>query len=269
MTTERFAGDWLTLREPVDHAARSEPLLDRLRDWCRDQESLHIVDLGAGAGSNLRYLAPRLPVQQHWTLVDHDPDLLALAVAPTGTAPATLRTVCADLEQWALADAEPELVTASALLDLVSGRWLDRLVQDCARHRAAALMALSYDGEVSWTVSDPQDALVQAAVNAHQGRDKGLGAALGPLASAEAAKRFRAAGYRVWTDPSPWHLDATALALAEPLIAGWVEAAIEQVPEAYVGIRDWGARRLGNLGSGRTQLRVGHQDLLALPGPDR
>ena len=34
-----------------------------------------IVDLAAGAGSNLRYLSPRLPFEQAWTLVDHDDDI--------------------------------------------------------------------------------------------------------------------------------------------------------------------------------------------------
>lgn len=266
---ERFPADWLTLREPADHAARSEPLLDRLRDWCRDRESLRIADLGAGTGSNLRYLAPRLPVPQHWTLVDHDPDLLALASVPASVPPTTLRTVCADLGEWVLATTAPELVTASALLDLVSRHWLDRLVRGCLHHRAAALLVLSYDGDVSWTAPDPEDAFVRAAVNEHQARDKGLGAALGPLAPVVAADRFRAAGYRVWTEPSPWQIDASALALAEPLVAGWVEAAAEQRPEAAVRIRDWGARRLEDLRTGRTTLRVGHRDLLALPDPDR
>jgi SAM-dependent methyltransferase len=267
--SERFPADWLTLREPADHAARSEPLVDRLRDWCRNRESLRIVDLGAGTGSNLRYLAPRLPVAQHWTLVDHDPELLALASVPAGVPPTTLRSVCADLGEWALAAAAPELVTASALLDLVSGQWLDRLVRECVHHRAAALLVLSYDGNVTWTTPDPDDAFVHAAVNDHQARDKGLGAALGPLASAVAAERFRAAGYRVWAEPSPWQMDAGALALAEQLIAGWVEAAAEQLPEAAVRIRNWGTRRLHDLRTGRTNLRVGHRDLLALPGLDR
>jgi len=266
---ERFPADWLMLREPADHAARSQALVDRLRDWCRDRESLRIVDLGAGTGSNLRYLAPRLPLPQQWTLVDHDPDLLALALVPAGAPPTTLRTVCADLGQWALAGAAPELVTASALLDLVSRQWLDRLVRECAHHRAAALLVLSYDGDVTWTTPDPDDGFVRAAVNDHQARDKGLGAALGPLASAVAAERFRAGGYRVWTEPSPWQMDAGALALAEPLIAGWVHAAAEQLPEAAVRIRNWGTRRLENLRTGNTNLRVGHRDLLALPGPDR
>ncbi|MBS0002085.1 MAG: class I SAM-dependent methyltransferase [Thioalkalivibrio sp.] len=263
---ERFAADWLSLREPADHAARSQPLVERLRvEWCRGRESLKITDLGAGTGSNLRYLAPRLPAPQQWTLVDHDPGLLGCIAAPSGAGTLTLQTERMDLRDWALPATGTDLVTASALLDLVSADWLDRLVRECAGHGTAVLLVLSYDGEVTWTAADPGDAFVRAAVNAHQERDKGLGAALGPKATPEAAARFREAGYRVWIEASPWHLDAGSLPLAGPLIAGWVNAAAETFPEQAGTLRDWGTRRLEDLRSGRTGLQVGHRDLLALP----
>jgi SAM-dependent methyltransferase len=264
---ERFPAGWLTVREAADHTARSETLLNLLREWCQSRKSLRIVDLGAGTGSNLRYLAPRLPLPQHWTLVDHDPDLLARVSAPDAAPPVTLSTVCADLAQWELEVAQPDLVTASALLDLVSESWLDHLVQNCVGQRAAVLLALSYDGKVRWTAPDPQDILVHRAVNAHQERDKGFGVALGPRASFEAAEQFQAAGYGVWVKSSPWELGVGALPLSEQLIAGWIAAATEQLPREAARLLDWGERRLEDLRSGRTRLRVGHRDLLALPAP--
>ncbi|TVP89352.1 MAG: class I SAM-dependent methyltransferase [Thioalkalivibrio sp.] len=267
---ERFAADWLSLREPADHAARSHPLLERLRGaWCSGREPLRIVDLGSGTGSNLRYLAPRLPAPQHWRLVDHDPELLGRVRPPATAGRLSLRTEQADLRDWELPATGTDLVTASALLDLVSADWLGRLVRACAGHGAAALLVLSYDGDVTWTVPDPGDAFVRAAVNAHQERDKGLGAALGPRATTEAATRFREAGYRVWIEPSPWHLDSGSLPLARQLIAGWINAAEEAFPEQAGTLRAWGARRLEDLRSGRTRLQVGHRDLLALPDAPR
>ncbi len=267
---ERFAADWLTLREPADHAARSLALLERLRkEWCSADKPLRIVDLGSGTGSNLRYLAPRLPAPQQWTLVDHDPELLGRVRAPVDARTARLQTEQADLRDWDLPATGADLVTASALLDLVSADWLDRLVRACARDHTAALLVLSYDGSVSWTAPDPDDEFVRTAVNVHQERDKGLGAALGPQATEEAAERFRQVGYRVWIEPSSWYLDAASLPLARQLIAGWGNAAAEAFPEQTGTLRDWGARRVEDLRSGRTELQVSHRDLLALPDAPR
>ncbi len=262
--SNRFAVDWLMLREPADHAARAARLLERLQAWCAPQSELQIADLGAGTGSNLRFLAPRLSSRQHWTLIDHDPALLARA---DSTGPSVgLRTHCASLTHWRRdLSAPPQLVTASALLDLVSVDWLDTVVADCRADGAGAYFALSYDGQVTWSAPDPDDAEVLARVNAHQQRDKGLGAALGPRATATLAQRFRAAGHAVWVAPSPWDLGPANAELAEALIAGWVAAAGEQSPEDAANLVAWGQRRCVAVRAGRTRIRVGHQDLLALP----
>ena len=63
-----FAAAWLRLREPADAAARDAELV---AGFAAPSERF-VIDLGAGAGANLRYAAPRLGGVQHWTLVDHD-----------------------------------------------------------------------------------------------------------------------------------------------------------------------------------------------------
>ena len=70
---ETFDADWLTLREAADRRARDETLPERLCAAWRRRGWSRVVDLGSGTGANLRYLAPRLPSGQRWTLVDHDP----------------------------------------------------------------------------------------------------------------------------------------------------------------------------------------------------
>ena len=57
--SEGFTPDWLTLREGYDAWARSARLLCQLARWCAGRGPLHIVDLGAGTGSNLRAMRPR------------------------------------------------------------------------------------------------------------------------------------------------------------------------------------------------------------------
>src|SRR5690606_34002812 len=73
-----FDPGWLALRAPFDAAARSPQALAPLRRWAagRGGAVLRIADLGGGTGANLRFLAPLLPMPQHWTVIDSDPALL-------------------------------------------------------------------------------------------------------------------------------------------------------------------------------------------------
>lgn len=272
IAAERFDAAWLALREPVDHRSRAESLLHPLREAWEAHGWSRILDLGSGTGSNLRYLADRLPAPQDWTLLDRDAELLARADPPDGVR--RLRRVRADLTETAPGEARrADLVTASALLDLVPEGWLGRLVEACRSSAAGALFALTYTGEFGWSTEgededrDPGDALVRNAVNGHQRRDKGMGPALGPDAGPVAEELFRSAGYRTRLEPSPWRLGPDDAELARALVDGWEEAARAERPGSSDRIREWARRRRDDI-NGSFSLAVEHVDLLALP-PDR
>src|SRR5215468_8468401 len=122
-----FSTDWLALREPVDAASRSMRLTRAIADALPHYRAVDILDLGAGTGANVRYLAGKLPLPQRWLLVDRDQRLLSLA-------PQVWPSRCLDLQQAVLDTGLFDgraLVTASALLDLVSDAWLEALVARC------------------------------------------------------------------------------------------------------------------------------------------
>lgn len=261
-----FEADWLALREAADHRSRSAELLaPLLREW-RTRGWRRIVDLGTGTGSNVRYLAPRLPQPQDWVLVDHDPTLLEGASVPKDAGTPTY--VIGDLAKEGLeAVGDTDLCVAAALLDLVSEEWLDRVIERCARGARGALFSTTYDGTFAWEggASHPDDDLVVDLLNRHQARDKGLGAALGPRAAFVARTLFERVGYRTWLVPSPWRLGPADRVLAERLLDGWVAAATEQSPRAADRIARWESEKRGHLDGGTYALTVGHLDLLALP----
>ena len=68
---------WLRLREPADAAARSERLTHVIADTLPAGAPLCVLDLATGRGSNVRYLAGRLPSPQRWLAVDRSAALLA------------------------------------------------------------------------------------------------------------------------------------------------------------------------------------------------
>ncbi|MBO9515226.1 MAG: class I SAM-dependent methyltransferase [Variovorax sp.] len=289
-----FTADWLALREPFDRAARAAGMasFDLRRVGAalrRGQARLGVLDLACGTGANLRELAPRLGGPQHWVMVDHDPHLLAalphamadwasacaLAMHAGGehlriTGPdwsADVETRCLDLA--ALPDAAlfdgPRLVTASALLDLVSAPWIDAWAGRARACGAALLFGLTVDGGVDWQPPLEDDESVQRLFAAHQGRDKGFGPALGGGAAHHAATRLAALGYEVVRCPSDWRIDGRAgphaVDLLRALIEGTAAAAIQQAPAQTARVQAWAARRLER--AGETRLRVGHCELLA------
>ncbi|MFT3802392.1 MAG: hypothetical protein QM766_14390 [Burkholderiaceae bacterium] len=263
-----FSAEWLALREPADCRARSSPVAD-LAAALAVTRGGRIVDLGCGSGSLPRYLAPRLSVPCEWLLVDDTQPLLDEAMRRCRDLPgvAALTTLRADLaaDLSFIGERPTALVAASALLDLVSDAWLARLVGACVAAGAPMMAMLNVDGRIDIDPPLPDDAPIIALFDEHQHGDKGFGPALGPTAAARAAERFRAAGYRVRTARSDWVLGADDAALIGPLLEGWNAAAGEIAPAESARIARWLTQRRQQLAAGRLSVRVGHEDLLAMP----
>lgn len=256
--------DWLALREPADHAARSGELASRLGARLGPGPDPVVVrDLGCGAGSMGRWLAPRLARRQHWFTHDRDAEL-AHRAARTSPVPAT--AVVGDLAD--LTDlAGTDVVVCSALLDLLDAADVEHLAALCAGAGATALLTLSVTGEVTVDPADPLDAPVAAAFDAHQRRE----GRLGPDAADVTADAFARHGFTVIRRSSPWRLGAGEAALVEEWWRGRLDAACAQDPSLTPHVAAHLQRRLDALAAGRLHALVGHADLLALPcdGGDR
>ncbi len=266
-----FSAQWLALREPYDHAARSASVRSAVAAHFAAKPSLAIADLACGIGSTLRAIGAHLPPRQDWRLVDNDLSLLARAAAlgkpPLLTVTARPVDLARDLE---LALEGPlDLVATSALLDLVSGQWLDRLIVEAAARRLPVYAALSYDGRTMFEPSVPFDDEILAGFNAHQRTDKGFGPALGPAAAKRAVQRFEHFGYSLVQDRSDWILGPNDEAIQEPLLASFAETAAVTTQMTAREIANWWKGRRGHLAQGRSYLTIGHVDVFAWPTGSR
>ena len=261
-----FSAEWLTLREPHDLRARSGEIISMVAALLDTLPSLQIVDLGCGTGSTLRALSPHLPVRQHWRLVDNDLGLLgrakAMPLANHVTITATPLDLNRDLE--AALDGPTDLVTTSALLDLVSNAWLDRLIVEIAARSMPFYASLTYDGRIEIVPHDPADAAVIAAINTHQTIEKGFGPALGPAAAKTAIAGFERVDYTVTYRRSDWIIDSRYRDIQEAIFSGWAHAAGE-IGLPLAESASWLARRREFIAVGASSLRVGHVDLLTAP----
>jgi hypothetical protein len=246
----RVSPEWLRLREPADAAARSAEVAERLRHHL-PAGPLVIHDLGGGTGAMGRWLAPRLPGPQHWVVHDRDPDLLELAVAGTPDS-ATVEARRSDITRLTTDDLpDASLITASALLDILTADELARMLGACAGR--PLLLALTVVGHVTVTPADPLDARIAAAFDAHQRR----GGLLGPDAVAAAVEQLPGCLVR----PSPWRLGAAHAELITEWLDGWIGAACEQEPALAAEAGAYRERRLAQ----EPAVTVAHADLLVLP----
>ena len=278
-----FSAQWLALREPADHRARDRALQNKVCEQLAsiartEQRAVRLIDLGCGSGSNLRALATSLPPQQHWTLVDYDPLLLAAARAAlidwadqiiSDSTNLTLRknnkTIEIEFAQVDLArDIErvlawpADVITAAAFFDLVAETWLVRF---CQALRTTLYTVLTYDGSERWLPAHRADASILKAFHAHQKTDKGFGVAAGPEAASIMQRELTARGFQVALAPSPWQIDQTEAAFIQALATGSAAAVRETGLLNEQDVAQWLAARIG-----AQHCTVGHWDILATPG---
>jgi hypothetical protein len=271
MTAERVSARWLALREPADATARARDLADELVGHIPATGRLVIHDLGCGTGAMGRWLAPLLPGPQHWVLHDRDSDLLEAATddlpgpAVDGAA-VTMETKRSDITRLRPEElAGATLITASALLDLLTANEVSGLAAVCIATGCPALLTLSVVGRVEFTPADALDRRVAAAFDAHQRRTVENGGLLGPNAPGVASEEFVRRGAEVVVRPSPWRLGASDANLVTEWFDGWVGAACEQERELAAQTGGYKRRRLAEAAAGRLEVLVDHVDLLVLP----
>jgi hypothetical protein len=287
-----FSSDWLSLRESVDHRSRNLPLQGKVIDYLNQiagskDDSIQIIDLGSGTGSNLRALAPLIHHNQTWTLIDYDPLLLLSArqklctwadnaisevevKCPNDSAAITPLSLIKNqykitvyFLQEDLAKNLPnilskpvDLVTASAFFDLVAFDWLD---QFCRLLQSPLYTVLTYNGKETWLPRDAWDTEVLKAFHSHQSRDKGFGPAAGPLAFDTLKQLLQNRGFQVEACPSPWILGSNDSLLIAELATGTAMAAAETNLISHESTKQWGERR-----SQSQHCEIGHDDLFAI-----
>jgi SAM-dependent methyltransferase len=303
--TERFAADWLALREPFDRAARSLALARRLAE--RLPRRPRLVDLGAGTGSMFRFLAPIIGRGQDWVLVDADAALLDEAFGRTAA--------WARHQGFAATAADDEL-----LLSTPHGLWRMRVLNTplplagevaaqsaageglcvwAAPSPGAARRPLPQAGEVDAVVCSALLDLVSAAwlarlcdtltvpllacltvdgrdvwrprhpldtlVRAAFRRDMRRDKGFGPALGTTAPRVLATRGLVTASAPSDWNIPRSALRMQRALIDGIADAARHARPAHTIAITAWQEARLRQALRGRLAITIGHRDILALP----
>lgn len=219
----------------------------------------------------MRWLAPQLPGPQHWVLYDRDEELLSLAIddpvpASSDRTPVSREPRLLDLRRLQPDDLDgASLVTASALVDLLTATELRDLVAVCVVAGCPALVTLSVVGSVQLRPWHRLDGPLNEAFNAHQQRTVGGRTLMGPHGVDVVATEFARAGLQVLHEASDWSLDAAQAPLIAEWLTGWTDAACEQEPDLARPTAAYLRRRLAQAYAGQLQVTVAHRDLLVVP----
>ena len=291
---ESFDGDWLDLREPFDAAARDPGLAATLAASLPARP--RILDLGAGTGSLLRWMGHFIGRAQAWTLVDADAALLERAFETIAERAAEfgfgvtwpgrktllvhsprgawrVEGLIADLREAPdnLPLHQVDAVVNTALCDLVSEAWIERLAAGCAARGLPFYAALNVTGRERFMPPHRADALLARGFARDQSRDKGFsGLALGAKAPDAIAAAFQAHGYTVLRAASDWvvrtrPLDEDTIGFAVELLGGMAGAAGARERRHRLALRDWARMRTDQAMEGKLSFRIGHTDVLCLP----
>lgn len=263
-----FSADWLALREPYDARARNPAVLAAVSASVERCSPIRVVDLASGLGAMVRALAPRLSSPQMWCLVDNDSELLGFVrrmITPSAALTVDLRRLDLTHSLEDALDGTIDLITASALLDLVSASWLDRLVSEIARRQLPFYTTLTYDGRAEIEPVDALDATMIAAANTHQRTDKGFGPALGPTAVRAATARLESVQYSVVTGASDWLIGPNDREIQMKIFAIWASAGQVVGGVSRSDMVGWLARRRDSVIAGCSSIRIGHIDVFASP----
>jgi hypothetical protein len=266
------SGEWLALREPEDAAARSRDLALAAAELL-PAGPVVVHDLGSGTGSMMRWLAPFLPGPQTWILHDWNAGLLERAIGGVRPEDRDHAAVSVHAHTGNLADLRPtdlagaSLVTASALLDVLTSQETHAIVDACVGARRPALLALSVTGDVRLSPPHELDGEFENAFQAHQLRETDGRRQLGRYGAPIAQGLFSEAGWQVRPSTTVWRLDHRRPRLLSEWFSGWVDAAVEQDPGLHAKSASYHRLRTSQIERGELAAQISHVDLLAWPRP--
>lgn len=281
---------WLEHRYPCDEAARNPNIEKKFLEYFSQRDRLHIMDAGAGTGSNFRYYFSKLPEQQEWILLEQDATLLQACrdrlnrfaeenqyhlsekgdqlLISSDRRQASIRFVQDKLENVkSLTDMEQlDVITANALFDLVSYEQFDAFAAQIACYQVCLMASLNYY-ETSFLPFASEDGRFIQYFHMHMLRPQDFGEAMGPNCSEEMLDLLAAHEMKCEQEGSQWHLKRYDTTM-QHYILHFMEHAIRDLNLSDKEIGDmesWLEEKQQMSREHQLEIIVDHSDIFAYP----
>lgn len=268
--------EWLNLRYDADCQSRNQRVQEQVLGQLKE-DTIRILDIGAGTGSNIRYLLTKLTnPKQQWILLDQEEDLLqnvkhhlAILADLQHQSDAKFafhyegREISVEFLVGDLFSSKVEaymkssdLIVANAFFDLLSKSQLSSFMSMLKANEQLLLATINYTGTTFSVHHSKQDDIWIERYHQHMKRPSLSGSSTGPDCINEMTRIIQDHGLRYVAGPSDWVLD-----LKEPLIQGifdFMEAAFLDMGMPIEEFNNWRtSKREG-------ELVIHHSDLAIL-----
>jgi len=288
MEDDNFNADWLNERYPYDSEARDKSVESAALDYLSDKQSLNLVDVGAGTGSNALYLMDKLAQDQSWTFIELDTALNSILIrrlkdfalyhkyewevrkekyfihTPTKTLSFQILNK-SFLNLASLVNvADIDLILANAVFDLLSATQIEQFLDPILREKTACLLTMNYQ-QMVFTPTDPFDDNYITLYNNHLERTQDFGKAMGKQAGKKLIQLFRKTNWEIQEAESFWQLQEDDIKMHYYLL-NFMETALGELDfEAQLKEQfpKWLQRKKDLIITRRQQLSIGHLDIFA------
>ena len=287
MEKNRFYNSWLAQREPFDFLARSNLLVNEIK---KDSKIINnLVDLGTGTGSFLRWYICQKLTFHTGTLIDYDRRLLnSIGLSFRKFFKDTdfvIKKLNADkylfsghlyqesskillnrknIFNFNTKFNQYDLISLSALADLLSKKYIKKLLSNISSGKYL-YFSLCFNGKIKWLPTNEFDKYITRQFNNHQIQDKGFGVALGSNSIKYIELVAKQEDYSIFKKDSSWKIDTLTneSQLFQQKYLNIILNALkkDEITDKKV-LQSWFSKRIGLIKNKRSNLNVGHNDIL-------
>ena len=179
-----FDNNWLKLRETVDKKSRNLRIIKLINKKFNYNDTISIIDLGTGAGSNFNYLKSKLKFYQNWFFTDISSNSMNYFKINLKLSNKIIKTKFQNFDVIKNLDRiefkKFDIVTGSAFLDILPRNWFYKF-HKFNTQTEIVLFALNYNGDFKFFPKHKYDNNIVELFNKDQKTDKGIGnKAIGP-----------------------------------------------------------------------------------------
>ncbi len=252
---------WLDCRFPFDEKARNTSLIRMLVYKLIDYDNPHILDLGAGNGSNYKFWKDKLTTGTHWTFLETDADLCE-ELAKLGVHNTVVNGTVQNLEK--LVDLSTvDLVMANALFDLFPKSDFRATSKIMKLYDLPFYFTLNYTG-MNFNPGHHDDELVIGLYHQHMQREQHFGRAMGHEGPKDMASTLGEMNIPFRTGESIWNVEPDDNLMLSYLL-GFMDEAIHEL-ELTTGelnkLENWLQLRRAQIVEGQLKIVVFHEDIV-------